>query len=115
VAANLEIALAAVDGVDTRVASSGFDALEMLKEPDGESVAAVITDLDLPRVDGFQLIEFLRASPRYARTPIIVSSGSSDPDSPARAFRLGADAYFTKPYSPLDLCRKLKCLLEENR
>lgn len=114
-AANLEIALASVDGVDVRIATTGVDAIEMLQQLDGEPVAAVITDLDLPRLNGFQLIEFLRANPRYARTPIIVSSGSTDPDSPARALRLGADAYFAKPYSPIELRRKLKCLLEEKR
>ena len=74
----------------------------------------VITDLMMPVMDGFELISRLRSDPRYLRTPIIVSSGSPDPDSPSRALKLGANAYFTKPYSPIELRKKLQRLLKEN-
>ncbi len=111
-ASNLEIALAAVDGAEVRVAGSAVEAIEILNCAT-QPIAAVITDLEMPRMDGFELIKRMRALPRYARTPIIVSSGSSDPESPARARALGANAYFTKPYSPAELRRKLEVLLSE--
>ena len=112
-AANLEIALSTLETMEVRVAGSGAEALRWLEaQPDG-GVAAVVTDLDMPRVDGFELIERLRSNLRFASTPIIVSSGSTDPDSPVRAMRLGADAYFTKPYSPGELRKKLETLLKE--
>lgn len=114
VAANLEIALGTVPEVEVRVTGSGVEALGVLDgEPHGH-VAAVITDLEMPRMNGFELIEKLRANPKFAHTPIIVSSGSSDPESPGRAHALGADAYFSKPYSPLALRRKLEQLIREN-
>jgi len=114
-ATNLEIALAGLDGLDIRVAGSGAEALSLLDEPAVLDVAAVVTDLEMPKLDGYELIERLRADPRFERLPIIVSSGSSDPDWPAKARRLGANACFLKPYSPLELKRRLKSLLEENK
>lgn len=114
VAANLEIALEMVPEVEVRIAGSGVEALGVLDREARENVAAVITDLEMPRMDGFELIEKLRANPKFVRTPIIVSSGSSDPASPDRARTLGADAYFSKPYSPLALRRKLEQLIREN-
>ncbi len=114
-AANLEIALSMVPDVEVRVADSGADALRVLDDEPGAFVAAVITDLEMPRMNGFDLIAKLRANPKFARLPIIVSSGSTDPDSPDRARRLGADAYFTKPYSPAALRRKLEQLIQEEK
>ncbi len=111
-AANLEIALTAVDGALVRVACTGMEALGMLEEAGAAGVAAVITDLEMPKMDGFELIARMRANPRYARTPIIVASGSADPDWPDRVMQLGADACFSKPYSPRALRRKLEALLE---
>lgn len=112
-AENLEMALQAVPELDIRVTGSGADALRLLDGDGRRDVAAVITDLEMPTMTGFELIERLRAHPRYRRTPIIVSSGSSDPDSPGRAQRLGADAYFVKPYSLAALRRKLEELIQE--
>lgn len=115
VAENLEMALLAVPELEVRVTGSGAEALRLLDREAGNDVAAVITDLEMPRMTGFELIEQLRARPRYRRTPIIVASGSSDPDSPGRARRLGADAYFAKPYSLAALRRKLEELIQETR
>ncbi|MFN7921867.1 MAG: response regulator [Bryobacteraceae bacterium] len=114
-AANLEIALTAVDDVEVRVAESAVEALGVLEQGDAPDFAAIVTDLEMPHMTGFELIERLRRNPRYHSTPIIVSSGSTDPDSPAKALRLGANAYFSKPYSPSELRKKLQRLLEENQ
>ena len=78
----------------------------------GCDVAAIVTDLEMPRMNGYELIEILSRTPKWALTPIIVSSGSVDPDAPARARRLGANAYFAKPYSPMMLRKTLTNLLE---
>jgi len=112
-AINLEIALMSVDEAQIQVAPSGTEALRLLDMPGQPPLAAVVTDLEMPHMDGYELIERLRAEPRYSRLPIIVSSGSVDPDAPRRALRAGADAYFTKPYSPVELRQKLVTLLKE--
>jgi CheY-like chemotaxis protein len=112
-AVNLEVALAGVGGADIQIATSGNEALRLLDTPGQSPLAAVVTDLELPLMSGYEFIETLRAQPRYRRTPIIVASGSVDPQAPDRAIEAGADAYFAKPYSPAELRRKLVSLLEE--
>lgn len=114
-AANLEIALSGVDGAQVRVAGTGLEALGMLEAAGDREVAAVITDLEMPRMDGFELITRMRANPRYSKTPIIVASGSSDPEWVERVLALGADAWFVKPYSVRAVKRKLQTLLGEAR
>jgi CheY-like chemotaxis protein len=113
-ATNLEIALLSLAGLEVAVASSGREALRLL-ESSASECAAVITDLEMPAMDGFELIERLRADPRFARLPIIVSSGSCDPEAPDRVRRLGADAFFLKPYSPTELKNRLEQLLHEHK
>jgi CheY-like chemotaxis protein len=102
-----------VDDVDIRVACSGSEALDLLAEAVAPPLAAVVTDLEMPNSGGLELIERIRGNPLWVGVPVIVSSGSTDPDAPAKAKRAGADAYFTKPYSPGDLRRELERLLEE--
>lgn len=111
-ATNLEIALTSVDGADVQVAESGEAALRLLEHSRRPPVA-VVTDLEMPRMSGYELIAHLRSDPRYSRLPIIVSSGSVDPEAPRRALGIGADAYFSKPYSPGELRQKLETLLKE--
>jgi len=88
--------------------STAEEALLIL---DSTDIAAVITDIHLPSMDGFELISRLRDQPRFADLPIVVTSGDPDPDSPERALRLGANAFFPKPYSPSAIRRKVKELI----
>ena len=74
----------------------------------------MVTDLNLPSMDGFELIERVRSDSRTARLPIVVISGDSDPRTPARIYGLGADAFFGKPYSPAQVRQKLEQLLDAN-
>jgi CheY-like chemotaxis protein len=103
-----------VDGIEIAVAASGREALILLDSAT-LPVAAVITDLEMPHVDGFELIERLRADPRFVKLPIVVVSGSCDPQTPERVRRLGADAFFSKPFSPAEMRSKLEVLLHEKQ
>ena len=104
----LEVALLAVPDIHIQPAATGEEALDYL---DGRDVCAIITDLNLPRMDGFELSERVRSRPARAKVPILVVSGDSDPATPERLRRLGADAFFTKPYSPSELRLKLEQLI----
>jgi two-component system, chemotaxis family, chemotaxis protein CheY len=104
----LEVALLALPGIDIQCATSAEQALEQL---DGRDICALITDLNLPRMDGFELIERVRSQPIHAALPILVISGDTDPHTPERVRRLGADAFFTKPYSPGEVRQKLEQLI----
>jgi len=107
----LEIALLSLPGVNVEHVRSGRNAWLLLQK---ERVSAIITDLHMPHMDGFELIERVRASAPVTYVPIIVVSGDSDPDTPDRVRRLGADAYFAKPYSPAAVRETLERLLHEN-
>jgi DNA-binding response OmpR family regulator len=109
--APLEIALTSLDSVRILVLRDGRNALQLL-ETGSTDLAAVITDLHLPFVDGFDLIAAARAQSLYRGLPIIVISGDTDPDARKRACELGADAFFSKPYSPTEIRDTLEGLLD---
>jgi CheY-like chemotaxis protein len=108
--APLEIALASINGLAVKVLNNGRRAFDLLQAeiPD---LAAVITDLHLPFLDGFDLIAAIRAQDKYRNLPIIVVSGDTDPDVRNRVRDLGANAFFSKPYSPAEIRQTLKGLL----
>ena len=108
-AATLEIAFVALPRVTVKWLRTAEEALEWLAR---EPAAALVTDLHLPFMDGFELIERVRRQPRLAGLPVVVVSGDSDPRSPGRALRLGADAYYAKPYSPAEVRLKLEQLFD---
>lgn len=112
--AALEIALAAIPGIQVAVASSVEEALRILPGNETFRVCAIVTDLHLGERDGFELIERVRSDPRYAALPIIVVSGDTDHATPTRVFQLGADAFFEKPYSPQRVRERMERLLNAN-
>ena len=67
----------------------------------------VITDLKMPRADGFAVLDFLKHNPEWAIIPTIVLSASSDLDDIKKAYMLGASSYHTKPQAPEELRNQL--------
>lgn len=106
----LEMALWGLAALETRTARTGAEALAIMASGTCP-VRAIITDLQLPTMDGFELIKEIRSRSSQAAIPILVTSGDSDPGNSERLRRLGADAYFVKPYSPAALRRTLERLL----
>jgi CheY-like chemotaxis protein len=106
----LEMALLGMGALETRTARTGAEALKMLLSTDFP-VRAIVTDLQLPTMDGYELIEWVRGRSSQAALPIVVTSGDSDPGNSERLRLLGADAYFVKPYSPAAVRRTLEKLL----
>ncbi len=107
-ATTLEIALGSLAGHDVRTAPTAEEALVLLA---GRPASVVITDLHLPGLSGFDLIQQIRERPQDGRPVIIVISGDTDPCTPRRVLDLGADAFFTKPYSPAEVRRTLERLI----
>lgn len=107
-AATLEIALGSIAGWVVRATSTAEQALEALE---AGNVAAIITDLHLPAMDGLELVRRVSADRRWAGIPILVISGDSDPATPQRARQAGAAAFFAKPYSPVAVRQKIEELI----
>jgi len=110
-AAMLEIAFLGIPGLSVLTTASGVEALRIL---DGGSspVRAVVTDLNMPRMDGYELIRRVRSDEKLSGMPIIVVSADTDPATPARIAALGVQAFFPKPFSPALVRRKLEQLLD---
>ena len=68
----------------------------------------VLLDLAMPRVSGFEVLEWVRSQPTLRQLPIVVLSGSTFSADVRRAYLLGANSFFTKPvdFSELALCLK---------
>lgn len=107
-AETLAMALQGLKDIKVSTASSAEDALLQLSQG---NVAALITDLHLPQMDGLHLLSALRTRNNGHYTPVLVISGDSDPRTPARVLEAGAQAFFLKPYSPAAVRRKLEELL----
>jgi two-component system chemotaxis response regulator CheY len=112
-ATTLELAFLAIRDVTVVVLPTAQEALRLLENHDC-AVRAVVTDLNMPRMDGFEFIERIRTQSRHRRLPIIVVSGDTDPRTPQRVSALGADAFFSKPYSPAEVRLKLEQFLDAN-
>jgi two-component system chemotaxis response regulator CheY len=110
-AATLEIAFLAIPDLTVIAVSSARQALEILQTG---TVSALVTDLHMPRMDGFELIRKVRSDRRLASLPVIVVSGDTDPHTPERVSQLGVNAFFSKPYSPAQVREKLEHLLDAN-
>jgi two-component system chemotaxis response regulator CheY len=88
-----ESELGAVEVIE---AVSGFDALRLL--PRG-GYDLVITDINMPNINGLELLQFIRKSERHRAVPVVlISTQSSDRDR-QRGLALGANAYLAKPFT----------------
>ena len=113
-AATLEIALENIPDVDVVRVGDGRRAWEYLAPEQGPTINALVTDLELPFLDGFELIRRVRQQTRFAQLPIVVISGLGDPQTSERVRRLGADAFFSKPWSPLEVRKKVESLMNSS-
>ncbi len=82
-------------GLHVITAEDGQDALEKMAHT---PVDLVITDLNMPKLDGFALVRRLRSDGDFRTLPVIILSSLSDEDDIDRGLDLGANAYLTKPF-----------------
>ncbi len=105
-----------LEGLDVPVkvseASSGFEALRLLPREDFD---LVVTDINMPDINGLELVSFVRSNERYRSVAVvIVSTEGSDRDR-ERGLELGADAYLVKPFEPEMLRQVVNDLLARTR
>ena len=105
----LEVALMKLPNLAVQAVTTAEEALQCLA---AREICALVTDLRLPHMDGLELIEAVRSHPKRASLPILVISCDTDPRIPARVADLGANAYFSKPFSPSAVCHKLEQLIQ---
>ncbi len=96
------------EGYDIVEASNGKDAVNKLA---GTSVDMVVTDLNMPEMDGIQLIRQIRANPKYRYIPIIMLTTESQAGKKQEGKAAGATGWIVKPFQPEQLVAVVKKVL----
>ncbi len=97
-------------GFDVVFAVNGLDALEKLPTA---SVNMVMTDLNMPYMDGIELVKAIRADTAWASLPIIMCTTEADPDEREKALAAGANGYMVKPVSADMVAKSIKDILRD--
>jgi two-component system chemotaxis response regulator CheY len=90
-------------------ASSGFEALRLLPR---HVFHLIVTDVNMPDINGLELIGFLKSHPQYRGIPIVVVSTEVAEADVARAMALGSEEYVRKPFRPEELASAVARILE---
>jgi two-component system chemotaxis response regulator CheY len=85
-------------GMTVLQAEDGLDGIKVLAQADGIDV--IITDINMPRMDGFGFIDHVRRDPKNRVTPILVLTTESEPAKKQRARDAGATGWIVKPFDP---------------
>ena len=95
-------------GWEVQVARDGVEALEMISN---ETPAGVLLDIEMPRMDGYELMATVRAQEQYRTLPIVILTSRAAAKHQQRAMQLGASAYVVKPYQDEELINILNSLV----
>lgn len=101
--------LARIPGMLVVEAENGLAGIRALA---AERFDLVVTDVNMPVMDGLKLVRHVRGDPRHEKTPIVIITTESAPHDRDRAMALGANAYIEKPIQAPRVIRAVKRLLE---
>ncbi len=91
----------------------GHEAWEWLNRQT-DTLALLISDVEMPRLDGFSLLQEVRKSPRWRKLPVAMLTSRSGDQHRHKAQQLGANAYFVKPFQPVELINQVGKLIAPN-
>lgn len=100
------------EGLDVQRFDNGSEALEAARR---ETPILVILDVKMPGLDGFEVLERLRKDQTFSTVPVIMLTSMGQEADIVRAFRMGADDYILKPFSPTELSARVRRLLTRGR
>ncbi len=98
-------------GFEVEMAKNGYNALEFLNQQDFD---LMITDLEMPHLSGYELIEQVRADSRWDPLPIIVLTGRASKHIQQLSMDLGADAFIIKPFKETELLDRINSFFAED-
>jgi len=91
-------------------ASSGFEALKLLPR---RKFSLIITDINMPDINGLELINFVKSNLQYSSIPLIVVTTEGAERDRQKGLALGADEYLVKPINPAELQELVRKYLKE--
>ena len=103
--------------VANAIGSSGFDLIfadngrQGFEKAKKDHPDAIISDVKMEDIDGYELTRLLRREVEFAKVPIIILTAQTDLKDKLKSFECGADAYLTKPFNPAELLARLTVLL----
>lgn len=100
-------------GFEVETAVDGADALDKIYSEEGK-FHMVITDINMPNMDGYTLVERLREDPAFDSIPVIIVSTEDEAQDKTRGFEAGADVYIVKPTEPELLVEQVLMLLDND-
>jgi two-component system, chemotaxis family, chemotaxis protein CheY len=89
-----------ISGLEAFATSSGFEALKLLPR---HRFDLIITDINMPDINGLELINFVKKNPNYRDTPLFIITTEGREKDRDRGLALGASEYLVKPFSPASL------------
>jgi two-component system chemotaxis response regulator CheY len=93
-------------------ASSGFEALRVLPR---DHYDLIVTDINMPDINGLELVSFVKQNPAYRTIPLIIVSTEGSERDRDKGLELGADAYLVKPFEPEYLRQVARDLLARGK
>jgi two-component system chemotaxis response regulator CheY len=107
--AMLADSLLRIPGMEVVAADNGLSGIRALA---AQQFDLVLTDVNMPVMDGLKLVRHVRGDPRHEKTPIVIITTENAPNDRDRAMALGANAYIEKPIQAPRVIRAVRKLLE---
>lgn len=106
--------LLALDGIDSIEAEDGLAAWALLESVEARArIRLILSDIAMPKMNGFQLLDRVRTDPRFEGLPVVLTSGNADrarADLESGAARFEPDAFFAKPFDFAKLIETIRSL-----
>jgi adenylate cyclase len=99
-------------GHQVSFAAHGLQALEMMQN---QAFDLVLLDIEMPEMNGYEVLEQLRADPHWRDIPVIMISAVDEIDSVVKCIEMGAADYLNKPFNPVLLKARINASLEKKR
>ena len=98
------------EGYSVVTAINGQDGLNVIRQ---EQPDLIVLDLSMPVVDGWEMIELVKADPRIESIPIVVVTAHLQPGEKHKVFEAGCNGYVFKPFKSVDLIKEIETCLPE--
>lgn len=96
------------NGFGVVVAGNGADGLNALNQ---NAVDLIISDIEMPQMDGFGMVSSLRADTRFTDLPVLMLTATGDDQNRSRASQIGVDGFITQPFDSQQLIATVKSLV----
>jgi two-component system chemotaxis response regulator CheY len=105
----IRVSLEEAGGFFAVEAGNGFEALKTLPT---RRFDLIITDINMPDINGLELIGFVKSNPEYKNIPLVIVSTEKSDEDKKRGMTLGASGYVVKPFTKQELMTTVKSVLE---